>query len=952
MRRLPFPGHWCALFVLMALLATSCRQHSRCCHGDDAHYAQVDSLLRGIGNVDSLSAMASRYHDNNDPIGEMLALHYQGRSLQRQSRFDEAIAVHTRGLDIATAVADPIEMMTALNNIGTDYVRKGDLSTANGYHYKALQLDNAYSDRQSNEALKVRVMTLNGIGFIALEIRHYDTADSLLREALRGEMVLGNDEGMAVNYAQLGTIKRARGETDSARVYFRETMKHSQLAGNEIGVALCHLEYGELCVGESDFSRAKVEFQQAYDYLKKHDNAYYWLKAGLLLAHVHILLGEKEEAKSYLREAEDEAMRINSREQLADAYRLNYELSLLSGDQQHALNYFVKSHELYDSIFSMRENEEMRLQIAEYEANVNQGEMNSLNKDIAHLHRTRNLMALLTALLIVMAGAIIAALLYATRVRSRTQRLMRQVEETRLLFFTNVVHQLRTPLTAIMGAADDIVAQAASQGDAADRRGKNAEVIERQGNMLLLLMDRILEVGGVRSDLKGPDWRTGDVVGYLRMIVESYRESCINRQIELTYAPNEKEAQADLVPGYLNTIVGNLIENAINYSNDYCKINVTSHVEDGLLTIKVSDNGIGIGEDDMKHVFEPFYRAAPAEQLCEGVGIGLTVVRDMATVMGGSVAVESTIGEGSVFTVTLPCRYRQQEPLQQLEMVVKPVSKVVRKLHWRADDSDNLQPDGDRPVVLIVEDHADVARLIGAALGKEFSVHYASNGEQGLARAIGLMPNLIITDVKMPYMDGLEMCRSVRGSRLLRHIPVIVLSARNSSEDRISGIEAGADAYMVKPFNSDELKILATKLLENRKILQESYSDTLNNIEPIPESEKTPVMDGEEFLAAFAGLVDKLTANGVVRLNMGEIAVQLKMGESQLRKRILELTGKSVSSHILQLRLEKAMRLLSEHPTMLVGDVAEQCGFSDVAYFSKVFRQHYKMTPTQARSLQ
>ena len=196
------------------------------------------------------------------------------------------------------------------------------------------------------------------------------------------------------------------------------------------------------------------------------------------------------------------------------------------------------------------------------------------------------------------------------------------------------------------------------------------------------------------------------------------------------------------------------------------------------------------------------------------------------------------------------------------------------------------------------------------------------------------------------------MCRRVRESRQLRHIPVIVLSARTSGKDRIRGIEAGADAYMVKPFNEDELKVLAIKLLENRRMLKEVYSDTLSREKPVQTLETATVMGEDELLAAFAGVVDKLTASGVARLDMDEIAVQLKMGESQLRRRILELTGKSASSYILQLRLEKAMRLLCERPTMLIGDVAEQCGFSDVAYFSRVFRQHYKMTPTQARNTQ
>ena len=218
-----------------------------------------------------------------------------------------------------------------------------------------------------------------------------------------------------------------------------------------------------------------------------------------------------------------------------------FDLAMKEGDVKRALDYHLKSDEMYDSIYGLEKNNEMRHQIAEYEANVKQGEMSVLNKDIKRLHRTRNMMGLFTMLLVLMAGAIIAALIYASRVRLRTQRLMRQVEETRSLFFTNVVHQLRTPLTAIMGATDSIVAQSTASGAEVDAdQRKNVEIIERQGHHLLLLVDRILEVGSVRSALKGPEWRTGDVVGYLRMIVESYREACVDGQIELTYTSAEK----------------------------------------------------------------------------------------------------------------------------------------------------------------------------------------------------------------------------------------------------------------------------------------------------------------------------------------------------------------------------------------------------------------------------
>ena len=938
------------LAIVLGAAITSCRHSARCCHGDDAHYAQVDSLLNGINEVDSLAAMVEHYHNEGDAIGEMVALRYQGRALRQHARFNEAVELHTRSLDIATAAADTLEMMTVLNSIATDYRQAGDLSKAYIYNYKALLLSDAYSDHDSPDAVKQRLSLLTSIGNIEVGLHHYAKADSVLRVALRGEQSMGNYSGMAVNYAHLGSVKRAQGDRDSAMIFYRESLKYNQLAGSEIGAAMCHVHFGELYVDERQYSRAQYEFEQAYDQLKRVDYIYYWMKACLSLANVNLLLGEKEKALQYIQEAEAEALHVNSFEYQADVYQLYYELAKQSGDQQRALEYFVKSVELKDSVSGPDKSEKMERQLDEYHANLKQGEMSSLNKDIERLHRTRRMMGLFTALFLLMAGAIITALVYASRVRSRTERLLRQVEETRSLFFTNVVHQLRTPLTAIMGALDGIVADADknSGNSYTDRQLENFRIIGRQGNHLLLMVDRILEVGGVRSDIRGPEWRTGDVVGYLRMIVESYREQCINQQIELTYVSAEKEVNMDVVPNYLNTIVGNLIENAISYSNDFCKISVTSQVKGKNLIINVADNGIGIGEVDVPHVFEPFYRAAIAEQMCEGIGIGLTVVRDMATVLGGSVAVESVPGSGSVFTVTLPLSNERNEVHEKLEMVVKPVKELVRKRHNAPVDDAAQGSKKGRANVLVVEDHNDVARLIGAALGKGFNVHYASNGEQGLSMAIRLLPDLIITDVKMPVMDGLELCRRVRASNLLRHIPIIVLSARTSERDRIRGIEAGADAYMIKPFAADELNAWSTKLVETRKILKEVYSNT-QSVFDIPALESGSQQDDETFLAAFAQLVDKASLKGAVRLNLGEIAVQLKMGESQLRRRIQVLTGKNANNYITQLRMEKALKLLKEHPTMLIGDIAEQCGFSDVAYFSRVFRQHYKMTPTEAR---
>ena len=937
-----------ALMLLLGL--ASCHHDKTSIHGDEKRYASLDSTMAAITDVDSLAAMAARAHNQHDELAEMLALKYQGQLLHKMARFDEAMQVHARGLEVATSIADTLEMAHALNNLGTDYRRRGDLSVANGYFYQSLKLTEAYTHNGSDEALKARITALNGIGKIEIEMCNYSTADSVLRESLRGEQRLDNYVGMAINYAFLGTIKRAIGDNDSAWVYFRKSMECNQLAGHQVGMARCHMHFGSLLGDERRFSHAQEEYKKAYDLLKQEGDNWHYLDACLALARVSILLGEKEEARGYLQEVEEQAQRIGSKEHLAEAYDIHYELALLEGNTQTALQHYVQSKELHDSIYGVEQYEKMNSQRIDYERTRSSGEIDVLNRDISHLKRMRTVQTIMLVLLVLMAGAIIAALIYAVRVRNRSQRLMRQIEETRSLFFTNVVHQLRTPLTAIMGAIDGILAeerQDESNKNYSQHQRENAELIERQGNNLLTLVDRILEVGGVRSAIKALDWQHGDAVTLIRMVVEGYRERCVERHIELTFSPCAVSIDVDTVPRYLIAIVSNLVENAINYSNELDRITVTTCVEKDMLVIKVADTGMGISKEDLPHVFEAFFRAAAAEQMVEGVGIGLTVVRDMAMAMGGDVDADSMKGHGAVFTVKLPCKHRSSGLLQRFDgLVLEKDTVAPRPVVNTSLPTGEGQTKSDAPVVLIVEDHRDVAHLLGLVLCNDYKVIYATDGEQGYAQACDHQPDLIITDVKMPLMDGLELCRKLKQTRRLCHVPVIVLSARNSEADRVRGVEAGADAYLVKPFVLEEMRAWVKHLLESREMLREVFAAPAPGAQ-LPDT--SVAIEDQEFLDRFALEVYKSSAQGV-KLNFDSIARTLKMGESQMRLKIQALTGKNVLAYVTSLRMDKAIRLLRSDNNLLVGDIAEQCGFQDVAYFSRVFRQHFGMTPTQARN--
>lgn len=946
---------WTGAVVVLAIAALSwlcsCHGNVRATHEPGSHYCQVDSMLQHVSEIDTLALMLDRYHKEQDQVGEMLACRYYGRELRHVTRFDEALDIHRRGMAIATELADTIEMILMLNNMGIESRRMGDLSNANGFYYKAMFLSDTYGDKESGEALMARTKTLNGIGNIEMELCNFHLADSILHEALAGELLLNNPIELAICYADLGAVKSAVSEIDSAWYYYRKSMEINQLVGSKVGIGQCHLGYGKLREHERQFSHAREEYRQAYEILQHQDDSGSWIDACLSLASVCIKLGEEDDARQYVGEAEPEIERINSKKHKVDLCLVRYELSKTEGNPSQALDYYVHADELLDSIYGLEKSDEMRSQRTEYQSGRKSGEVDVLNRDIDHLKRLRNLHMVSMLLLLLMAGAIIAALVYAMRTRMRTQRLMSQVEETRSLFFTNVVHQLRTPLTAIMGSIDTILSDSQSS-DYSQVTHENAEIIERQGNNLLSLVDRILEVGSVRSALKEPDWRRGDVVTLMHMLVESYRERCVERHIELTYISREASVDIDTVPRYLTTIVGSLLDNAINYSPEFSKITVISRVDGDQFVIRVADTGMGISKADLPHVFEPFYRGAAAEQLIDGIGIGLTVVRDMAMAMGGSVAADSNKDQGSVFTVKLPCRHG--EGLKRgFDMVVTPVINMVNKVRHTPDELSSMQtPNENCPVVLIVEDHIDVARLLGMLLSKYYTVHHATDGEQGFARALECHPDIVITDVKMPVMDGYEFCRRLRQSVELKNIPVIMLSARNSVADRVKGIQAGADAYMVKPFVSEELLAWVNRLLSGRQTLQsvESPQKASPTAELVPGDDLSDsAEDNKRFLERFAKSVESDMKVGA-KPNIDRIALSFKMGESQLRRKIQELTGKSLTAYVSQLRMEKAMELLCGDKDLLIGEVAERCGYADVAYFSRVFRQHYGMTPTQARN--
>ena len=469
-----------------------------------------------------------------------------------------------------------------------------------------------------------------------------------------------------------------------------------------------------------------------------------------------------------------------------------------------------------------------------------------------------------------------------------------------------------------------------------DARSK-VQTIEKQGDSLLALINQLLDIARVRSAVDSPEWTNADLSAHLGMIVESYRDFASKRNIDLQFVANGR-MQTDFVPEYINKVVNNLLSNAFKFTPRYGRVSVKVAREGTNAVISVIDTGVGIAPDAVPHLFEPFYKAS-ADASQQGTGIGLALVRQIVYALDGCIMVESVPEKGSTFVVRLPIRN-----------VCKPCNMVATHCNTpllpqteeRLDDEANHNNDEQR--MLIVEDNADLGAYIGSLFSAHYAVYYATNGTEALGKAMELVPDIMITDRMMPGIDGLEVCRKVRQSDVLNHIPIVVVTGKITEQERLEGIKAGADAYINKPFNSEELITMVEKLLDRHLNLRKKYAENNN--------ETTEVNDHRteaerQFLTKVADFTYLLLDNHALDVNA--LAEKLNMSVRQFHRKLVALTGNTPGVFILNLKMQKAKLLLETKYELTIEDISERCGFEHASSFYHAFKKAFGITPSEYR---
>lgn len=539
-------------------------------------------------------------------------------------------------------------------------------------------------------------------------------------------------------------------------------------------------------------------------------------------------------------------------------------------------------------------------------------------------------------------GVIIALLIGLIVYIYRTIILRRELEEqatnAKLQFFTNISHELRTPLTLIA----DPIAHIVNDENLTKQQRNMLQIVEKNVSILMRLVNEILDFRKIQNKKMELTLSEFELTHYLKEWARTFESIATKRKIKVELiTPAPIRLCADIYK--VERICYNLLSNALKYTSEGGSITIKAKSTDETVEICIKDTGKGIAKEDIKHIFDRFYQVRNSNK--DGTGIGLAIVKAFTELQGGTAKVESEVGKGSEFTITLPKRvagdnfqpaeetYTMNDFLDESSAVtdISTENKVSKITSDRQED---------KPRVLVIDDNADIRAYATALLSDEYDVMEASDGSEGLKKAVREVPDVVVCDVMMSGMDGLECCKRLKADSLTCHIPVILLTAKTLDEHRAEGYAYGADAYLTKPFNGNVLKARIKNLITNRKLMKIVFGNDAQQepMEAVVQSAES------QFVEKFRTIIQGNLGNS--DLNVETISHEMGISRAQLYRKIKSITGISPNDIIREARMKRADRLLKTTDKS-VSEIAYEVGFSSPSYFTKCYREFFGRTPNK-----
>jgi signal transduction histidine kinase/DNA-binding response OmpR family regulator/ligand-binding sensor domain-containing protein len=521
-------------------------------------------------------------------------------------------------------------------------------------------------------------------------------------------------------------------------------------------------------------------------------------------------------------------------------------------------------------------------------------------------------------------------------------------EQLKSRFFANISHEFRTPLSLIQSPVEELLDDLRRT----EKERRKLNMVHRNARRLLNLVNQLLDISKIDGSKMKLELIEDDIMKHLRAVAGSFCSLAESKWIHYSMHFPSGATKTWFDPDKLEKIATNLLSNAFRFTPDGGEIIFTAGYKESndpliryRLEFSVRDNGPGIPDDSLGKIFDRFYQVEVSKKKeVGGTGIGLSLSRDMAHLMYGDITVQSKPREGSTFTVIIPLG---REHLKESEFILlKEAPETIGFMHEPDEIKDETAPEekrspGDlKPVILIVEDNRDIRMQLSDNLNRQYSIEEAIDGLAGLTKATEIIPDLIITDLMMPGMNGIELCEKLKNDERSSHIPVIMLTARAALEDKITGYQTGADDYMPKPFQMAELKVRVANLIEQRRKLRERFSRDVT-LQP-HEISITPL--DEKFMKRAIGIVEKHM--NVESFGIPEFREEMFMTRSTLFRKLMALTNQSPGEFIRTLRVKRAASLLKQNFGN-VTQVSYEVGFNNLTSFNRSFRKLYGISPAE-----
>ncbi len=516
---------------------------------------------------------------------------------------------------------------------------------------------------------------------------------------------------------------------------------------------------------------------------------------------------------------------------------------------------------------------------------------------------------------------------------------LKELDALKTTFFANISHEFRTPLTLILSPLRDLQKEFPGR-DIFRTMQQNAE-------RLLALINQLLDLSKLEAGKMTVEIRQANLSQFLRQLFSSFESLAQSKHIVFQHEQSHSARIAYFDGDKIEKIVTNLLSNAFKFTPENGRIIVRAEYDEHRFTLRVQDFGIGIDAHRLPRIFDRFYQVDDGNRRdYEGTGIGLALVKELVEILQGQIDVQSKVGQGTTFTVTIPCdkaTWYRHLVADGEEREVKPKPSEAALSIQKEEQSE--PPKTDLPMLLVVEDNDDLRAYVSGIFAGNYQIHEARDGQEGLEKALELVPDVVICDLMMPRLDGFGFCKALKTDMRTNHIPVVMLTAKATLEDRIEGLELGADEYLSKPFNTEELQVRVRNLVQQRRALRQKYGPSvlLNIPDPVEAVRKAAGID-EQFLHKAGSVLERCLADS--QFDVESFAAEMGMTSVQLRRKIKALTDRTVTEHIRNYRLEKAAGLLQQKAGT-VSEIAYRVGFESLSYFSKVFMEKYGLSPSE-----